>query len=72
MSLDQIFNICFTAASVLIFAPFLLIRHEETLPRWVWDVLTVLLVAAWGAVIVLFILRKIRNHKEKKNSLKKR
>ena len=72
MKLDRIFNILCVVASVLIISPFILIRYEDTLPRWFWDGLTVVLVAAWVAVIVLFIIRKSRNHREEREIRKKR
>ncbi|MBE6971650.1 MAG: hypothetical protein E7446_05985 [Ruminococcaceae bacterium] len=72
MNLERIFNICFTAASVLIISPFLLIRYEETIPRLVWDALTILLVATWGVSLVLYVVIKIRNRKEKKDQNKKK
>lgn len=71
MNLERIFNILCVIAAALIISSFFLIRYEEAIPRWAWDGLTVLIVAAWSGVIAVYIVLKIRKRKEKKESQNK-
>ena len=68
--LEQIYHFALTAAVVLITFAFVVeLALPNPLPRSVWQVLSVLTLAFWCAVVVLFITLQILRWKERRDKV---
>lgn len=61
MKLDRLYNIACICSAVFVCFPFLMDSLIEDIPRWGWQVMTVLIAVSFVSMAVLFLLRKNRD-----------
>lgn len=72
MKLDRVHNIACIASAVFICLPFLLDWLITDIPRWGWQVMTVLIALSFGTMFVTYFMRKSRDWDKEHRHLPRR
>lgn len=72
MKLDRVHSIACIASAVFVCLPFLMDSLIADIPRWGWQVMTVLIALSFGTMFVTYFMRKSRDWDKEHGHLPRR